>query len=335
MRAVARTTLALGDLLEIPIGIASATGSRDVRFDTAFPDGVARVQQFVHPEHERTMYEPPTDAPTLGDVLEAENTVELAAWAHALTPVDVPEVIHETVKGVRVGDRFRVVPPSELEYASAATHLDTVELLEFIDYRRVPTDRLTGSFYIQPDPGFAKPLRVVIEAMRAEGKAMLVKWSVKTRQRLGVIRAREIDGAWVLLLNGVVFAADWRKPDEKVLEPAQVEAVDERAVNAARQIIRSHAGTGEALEKAADDLPGLLTEVVARAHDGTFDDPVQVLMLAADFRDEGFATRADELVAWAENRWPKLAEQRKALTRVIAEGGDADRLADIAATILA
>lgn len=316
MRAVARTTLELGDLLEIPVGIAPATGSQEIKFETAFPDGVKRVQQFVHPERSRTLYEPPpTDD---GDELDPTE-VPLSD----LTPVEVPEAIDATVKGVYVRDRFRVVPPSELEYAKVATALDAIELLEFIDYRRVPTARLSGFFFVQPDPGFAKPLRVVIDAMRAEGKAMLVKWSVRSRQRLGVIRARkdEDSGEFVLVLNGVVFANELRKPDAQVLEPSTIEAVDERAVNSAREIIRSLSGTGEALDTAEDDLPKLLTEVVERAHDGLYDDPHRVIQLAQSYRAAEFDERAKQLIAWAEQRWPALVEKRQEVTRVIAEGG--------------
>jgi non-homologous end joining protein Ku len=337
MRAVARTTLELGDLLKIPVGIVPATGSRDVRFDTAFPDGTPRVQQYVHPVRERTLYQLPQP--------DATGEVPTSVPFDALAPVAVPEVVHEAVKGVRVGDDFRVIPPSEIEYAEAVTHLEAVELLEFIDYRRVPTDRLSGFFYVQPDPGFAKSLRTIIEAMRHEKRAMLVKFTVRKRQRLGVIRAREDSpGKWILVLNGVAFAAEVRAPDERVLEPAMVEEVDERSVEAARRIIRAHSGPGETLDTARDELPDLLGEIARRAQEGIFDDPVRVLMFAADIREaeraersDGHTPRADGLVEWAEARWPRLVEQRTAITRVLAEGGADvdDRLADLAQTILA
>jgi non-homologous end joining protein Ku len=329
MRAVSRTTLTLGELLEIPIGIVPATGSQEVRFDTAFPDGTKRVQQYAHPTKTRTLYELP-DHSTLGELAQDDGGGGGVISTELLNPIEVPEVIAEAVKGVRIGDDFRVVPPSELEYAQAATHLETVQLLEFIDYRVVPTDRLTGTFFVQPDPGFARPLRTIMRALRDENAAMLVKWSVKTRQRLGVIRVRkDPDTAKdVLVLNGVVFAADMRKPDAQVLEPATVEVVDQRdadaAVLAARQIIRAHHGTGKALDTAEDDLPGVLTEIVERAHDGLFDDPARVLELASLFRtqDPPLNTRAEHLVAWAELRWPELVAKRVEVEHVIAEGGD-------------
>jgi hypothetical protein len=159
-------------------------------------------------------------------------------------------------------------------------------------------------------------------AMRRDGNALLVKWAARSRQRLGVIRVRKTEsGKDALLLNDVTFAADWREADDRVLAPAAVESVDERAVAAACAILAEHHGTGEALDTAEDDLPALLTEVVERAHDGLYDDPVRVLELAAAYVEDGLTVRADELVAWAEARWPDLAEQREAVARVIAEGG--------------
>lgn len=311
-RATTRTTLTLGDLLEIPIGVVPATGSsEELRFDTAAPDGAARKQVFVHPNVTETLYRIPPGA--LDDL--SPDPAEFDA-------VEVPEVVTQTVKGVRVGDTFRQVPESEIEYATAATKLDSVELLEFIDYRLVPTDRLAGAFYLQPDPGFAKPLAVLMAAMRRDGKAMVVRWAARSRQRLGVIRVRNTAGGDVLLLNDVVFAAQWREPDDRVLEPAAVEALDERSVAAAVKIITSHHGTGKSLDAAEDELPALQRVIVERAHDGLFDDPARVLELAATFTDDGLGERADRLVAWAEGRWPELVEKRQEVAHVIAEGGD-------------
>lgn len=313
MRAVTRTTLTLGNLLQIPVGIAAATGSQEIRFETALDDGTKRVQQFVHPTRSRTLLAPPAD----GDLTDAK--------AADLEPVAVPEVVDTVCKGVYVGDTFRRVPPSELDYAKAATKLDRVELLEFVDYRRVPTDRLDGAFYVQPDPGFARPLRTLMRAMRADGKAMLVKWSLRDRQRLGVIRVREIDGEDVLLLNAVTFAAQWRAPDEQVYEPARVEvdaAEEARAVAAAQRIIVSYHGTGEALDTAEDELPNLLIEVVQRAHDGVYDEAVRTLELAAQYRADGLTERAAQLVRWAEDRWTHLVVVHEQVDKIVAEGGD-------------
>lgn len=310
MRATVRTTLALGQLLEIPIGVASATTKDDVKFDNAAPDGAPRVQQFVHPERTRKLYDlaPGTDLDAIAE--------------DDLVPVEVPEVVADVVKGVRVGDDFRVVPPSEIEYATAATFLDRVELLEVIDYRKVPTDRLGGAHWIQPDPGFARPLAVLMAALKRDGNAMLVKWSARSRQRLAVIRVRHTPRGDALMLNDVTYAAQWREADDRVLEPGKVKDLEERAINAACAILADHHGTGKALETAEDELPALHVEIVERAHDGLYDDPMRVLELAAHYRATKLDERADRLVEWAVARWPQLAERRKEVARVIAEGGD-------------
>jgi len=317
MRAVSRTTLALGDLLEIPIGVVAATGTDDITFDTAAPDGAPRVQQYVHPDRSRTLYAPPPGV----NLDELDDDAFEALQIGDLTAVEVPEVLDESIKGKRVGDTFRVVPPSEIEYATAATKLDRVELLEVIDYRKVPTDRLAGAFWLQPDPGFERPFRTLMVAMRRDGNALLVKWAAKSRQRLGVIRVRSTPEGDALMLNDVTFAANLRPASDQVLAAASVEALDERAVTAACAILADLHGTGEALATARDDLPELLTKIVEHAHEGIYDDPARVLELAATFGD-GLDERHDRLVLWAEARWPELADKREEVERVIADGGE-------------
>lgn len=331
MRAVSRTTLALGDLLEIPVGIAPATGTEEIKFDTAAPDGAPRKQLYVHPEHVRTLY----DLEAMWDAhpgnMDLDNLPEDALNDLA---VEVPEPVEDTIKGKRVGDTFRVIPPSEIDYASAATKLDRVELLEVIDYRRVPTDRLAGAFYVQPDPGFERPLATLMAALRRDGNAMLVKWVARSRQRLGVIRVRKTAAGDVLMLNDVTFAAQWREPDDRVLSPGQVEGLDERAIAAACEILAGHHGPGAALATAEDDLPELLTEILERAHDGLYDDPARVLELAAHYGDQELHERATLLKVWAEQRWPELAEKRKEVEQAIAEGGEPGDVGERLAAIL-
>jgi non-homologous end joining protein Ku len=325
MRATTRTTLTLGDVLKIPIGIAAATGSDDVKFDVACGDGRPRQQQYVHPDRTRTLYELAEGDLTLSELSDAD----LGRIRHDdFTDVQVPEVVEDedTIRGVRVGDTFRVVPPSEFDFAKAATDLGAIELLEVIDYRAVPTDRLAGAYWIQPDTGFARPLRTLMAAMRDDKTAMVVKFAVRSRQRLGVIRVRKTDGGKdALMLSGVVFASQWRDADAQVLEPAGIESVDERAVVAAREILAGYRGPGTTLATAVDDLPELHKAIVERAHDGLYDDPVRVLTYAAELiHGDGYVERGTRLIAWAAARWPDIAEEgkREEVERAIADGGE-------------
>lgn len=309
MRAVSRTTLKLGDLVEIPIGIVAATGSQDIEFETATLDGAKRVQQYVHP----------TNTKSLLEITGGENGG--TEWPDDFSEVEVPEVVVDTIKGMRIGDEFRRIPESEIEAERNGTALASVEVLEFIDYRKVPTDRLKGSFWIQPDPGFDKPLGTILTAMRKSHTAMVVKYMVRSRQRLGVIRARAVPNTteFALLLNDVVFADMWRAPDDRILAPGAV-VPDERAVASALQVIDSMKGDGKSLETARDDLPEALTTIVERTVEGIYENPVTVLELVSEYRAKDLNLRADELTAYAEERWPDLAEKRKAVADAIASG---------------
>lgn len=248
MRAVSRTTLRLGDLIEIPIGIANATSSRDVRLDTAITaTGRKRQQVFIDPEgwQEHDIVDPDT-----GDVER----------------ITVPTILDDDAcsKGVFVGDTFHPIAEDEIAKVRADQKLDAVEVLEFIDYRRVPTDRLVGSYWIQPDPGFAKPQATLMAAMRKAGRAMLVKFNVRDRQHLGVIRVRKTPGGDALLLNGVAFAASWNEPDEQVLAASNVQVADS-AVTAALTIIEHMSGDGEAFATARDELIPAMESLIEQA----------------------------------------------------------------------
>lgn len=320
MRATTRTTLVLGQLLEIPVGVCAAIDNQDVKFDTAGPDGEKRVQQFVHPTLGRRML--PLGDGGVDDALEGaiDDMIEF-----------VPDVVDETIKGIRVGDSFLVVPPSELEFADAATVISRVELLEVIDYRKVPTDRLTASYWIQADEGFAGPLGVLIAAMRREGTAMLVKWSARSRQRLGVIRVRRTPEGDALLLNNIAFADQWKAPDNRVLEPGAIADVDPKAVDAACEILRAFHGRGDALDETFDELPAMLKAIIETAASGVYADQVKTLERVALYVKDGQVERAARLHTWAEEQWSELDEKRQEVEEAIAAGGDGigERLAAI------
>lgn len=311
MRAVTRTNLALGDL-HIPIGVCPATGSDDIRFDTAAPDGTKRHTQYVHESETRTLRA--VDDP-------------------AAEPIEVPKVLNGSIKGVRIGEDFREVPPSELDYAKAVTAMPTIELLEVIDYRRVPTERMTGGHWIQPDKMFERSLAILIEALRRDGHAMLVKWSARDRQRLGIIRVRVTDDGPALMLNDVTFAAQLRKPNDQVLAAGRITELDERSVNAAQNLLAQYRGPGRMLDEATDDLIAVHTDLVQNAHQGVYEDPAQTLAFAASLHRDGLRERADRLVQWAEARWPQVAAARDEIDRVIAAAGDdtAEQLATLVA----
>lgn len=315
MRAVSRTTLSLGDLLEIPISICAATGSNDLKWASGIRPG-------TEPEDDE---QPETVEEVAAEVVEDDEVAEEAAE---------PQPVY--VKGYKVGDALREVPTSEFEWAAAFAQLSSVEVLEFCDYRRVPTDRLTGSFYVQPDPAFDRPLGVLMAAMQKSKRSMVVKFSVRSRQHLGVIRVRTTSGGPVLLLNAVVFADEWREPDARVLAPSEALAtVDPRAVEHALEIIADLSGNGSSLTDARDGLVVEHTRIAERAIEGVYDSPETVLGLAAAIREDekGSVERALRLGEYVAERWPDAVDATK-VEKAIAAGGTDGKVAERLAALV-
>lgn len=319
MRAVSRTTLSLGDLLEIPISICAATGSNDVKFPSGWRKG--------------------TEPDELEPEAVADPDDEIAADLEAALEDEDEGVEPVAVKGVKVGNHIAEVPDSELEWAAAVSQLGRVEVLEVCDYRQVPTDRLAGSFWIQPDPAFDKPLATLMAAMRQMKRAMIVKYTVKSRQRLGVIRVRKTGNGpqdLAFLLNAVVYSAEWRKPDKRVLAPAAALAeVDPRAVQHAVALLTDLAGDGSSIDEATDRLIVEHEQIAENAIGGRYESPAEVLKLAAELAERPVhAERAHRLMGYLAERWPDFEAQREQAVAILAEGGDdvKDRLAALAPT---
>jgi non-homologous end joining protein Ku len=260
MRASAKTTLILGDLLQVPIGLVPVIDDPTPKLTKA-PEPTAAEPDEV-PEAPRELA-----APTAEDAFAALD-------AEADGP-DKPEVPAFT-KGIKTGRGkdavFHPIPDALLDEAREETRVESVEVVEFIDYRRVPTDRLTGSYYVQPDKGFARPLRTIMDAMRLRGRAAVVRFAVRDKEQLGVVRVRKTDKGDVLLLNTVAFAASWREPDAAILAAAEADAPSEQQVEAAAGLLDALAGDGATLKEARDEYAVRLAGLVERAQDGEWDD---------------------------------------------------------------
>lgn len=157
-------------------------------------------------------------------------------------------------RAVRVGDDHVVrIPQPELdaiEQASKDLYSD-MQVLETIDYRQVPTERIVGSYWLQPAAGSAKGLALLAGALRDTGKVAVVKWISTSREKLGVIRVRGAEGSRALLLSELAFDNDFLQADADALEINNT-TVDERSLQVARGLIESFArAAGD--ERAIDD----------------------------------------------------------------------------------
>lgn len=142
-------------------------------------------------------------------------------------------------RAVRVSDdRVIRLPQDELDAIEEASkgEWEQMQVLECIDYRQVPTERIVESYWLQPAAGSAKGLALIAGALRETDKVMVVKWVATSREKLGVIRVRGTAGERALLLSELTFHNDFLVADDDALEINNVE-VDERSHTVAVDLI--------------------------------------------------------------------------------------------------
>lgn len=262
MRASAKTTLILGDLLQVPVGLVPAIDDPTPKLSNA----PAPVQPEVADDEPRTIPTPTAD----------DDIARVAADAEVADDEDEDEAVPAYTKGIKTGRGkdavFHPIPDALLAEAKEDTRIDGLSVIEFVDYRRVPTDRITGSYYVQPDKGFARPLRTIMDAMRLRQRAAVVKFAVRDRQQLAVIRVRKTKKGDVLFLNTVAFARSWREPDAAIMAAAEADAPSPEQVEAAASLLDALAGDGAAIAEQSDTYVERLTDLVERAQEGEWDD---------------------------------------------------------------
>lgn len=141
-------------------------------------------------------------------------------------------------RAVRVSDDIVIrLPQDELDAIEQASkdRWGRMEVLEAIDYRQVPTERIDGSYWLQPSAGSAQGLYLLHRALSEQDKVAVVKWVSTSREKLGVIRPRRVGGKRALLLSELVFANDFAEPDEDAL------AINEAEVMMAERDPEGHA----------------------------------------------------------------------------------------------
>jgi non-homologous end joining protein Ku len=188
------TSIDFGDY-ELSVSLVKATRSRDIKA-----------------EYVRDQASKPD--PDTGEVqVKPEKTTMTGSTGG--TRQQAPDVY----KAVRLSDeKVLRLPEDRLEEIVEASKREgeTMRVLEAIDYRQVPTERIVGTYYLQPRAGTAKGCRMLFEGLRETDLCAVVKWVSSSREKLGVIRARKIDGKSVLHLSELAFANDAAEVDDDV-----------------------------------------------------------------------------------------------------------------------
>lgn len=193
-------------LFAFPVQICKASDDREVRLDTAAPDG-SPVEQV----YRNTL---------TGDLVERA----------------------DLIKGVRSGDSFSQIPRESLTAIDEALKSDEIVVERTVDLDSVPFDRVTDTAYLQVPAkgGSAKSYHLLYEALQGQAKpkrparALRVTFTSRTRQKVGVIYADTEREALVMV--SIRFAASVRQPDEQIVCHMQAD-VDKALVGKTRAVI--------------------------------------------------------------------------------------------------
>lgn len=300
-RASSRTVLTFG-LVKAPVALYKTDGKdADLpEFETAGPHGGAlrlkEVPVEARPE-EVPVGDPlaPIETETLDPVMSAieAEAVPDAYVNFGTEEVTVPattrsilveeghgdaEVLPEDRrKGLRLEDGF-VDLTDQLRSIENRTKLEEMRVVSFIRVEQVPRDRILGSYWIAPEEGAGRALRLLFEAMRFQRRVAVVKWTKRTRQSLGVVVPHRSGALQVLQVN---WAEAYLQPDAKVLSIQQA-AVREEEVRAAAELVRAMSDSKASLDEQEDDAVRLRRELVAEVEAGKRPDPMPSRPVPAD-----------------------------------------------------
>lgn len=228
MKAIANTTISLG-LINLPVGICKATGElEDVKFNLGDSQGRRLTQQYVDPD---------------GKVVATEDQTK-AIDGH-------------------------VIDKDAIEAIAERTKLPNLTITKVEDRARFDAEayRITGHYYLQSTKktGNVNAYKLFVDALKAENKVAVTKFTFRTRQQLMVIWPTD-DG--LLAASTLAFESDVREPDENV-RGHLAGTYTEGELSMARQLLSALSdGAVDPLAGDTDEAVTLRHELVEQAKQG-------------------------------------------------------------------
>jgi DNA end-binding protein Ku len=157
-------------------------------------------------------------------------------------PADGEEVSYEDlVKGYEIApDRYVIIEPDELA-SLEPTKTRTIEIEDFVELAEIDPLYYDHPYYLVPGPGGAKPYRLLLDAMREEGRVAIARVVIRSREQL--VAVRPIGD--VLGMATMNFADEIVDPEHLDELPGEEIATTDRELAVARQLIDSLAGPFE------------------------------------------------------------------------------------------
>lgn len=208
---------------------------------------------------------------------DANGALVAGQFEQVLVEAGTGEVVeHDDVRrGIRLDDGRFIDCTDQLAAIEMRTKLDRIEVVKCIDSTRIRRQRVLGARYVGgQDPESIAKLRLLYEGLKRRREVAVVKYTLRSRQYLGVIEA---DGrAGVLVLLDLVWSEDWRDVPAKAAAIAKV-AVPEAQIDAMADLLGALHGTVDVLDELRDDAIALREELLALAQAGEMGDVVEPL----------------------------------------------------------
>ena len=256
-----RTTAISWGVFQVAVSMKKAEGSRDIKTEYVNAQGETVLQS--------------------GERSKAKGKAKKSSLANPESKIHpIVEKPDKPDRAVRISKDTVVRLPAdaldEIEETSKAMY-PAMEVLETIDYRKVPTERIKGSYWLQPDQGSAKGLLLIHMALADTDKVAVVKWVGTSVEKLGVIRPRWVNGQRAMLLSELAFANDFMAPDDDALEINNVEGVDSdspaylSAINLVTSFSRPVKGGDGQIDKASNSAVDARIELMERLQEEQLD----------------------------------------------------------------
>jgi DNA end-binding protein Ku len=199
-RAIWTGAISFG-LVNVPVKLYSATSPKTVRFHQVSSKTGTRIRQ------QRV-------DPSTGDEVAYD----------------------DIVKGYEIGpDRYVLISSEELESLDPkATR--TIDIEEFVDLQEIDPVYYDHSYYLAPAAGGAKAYRLLLDAMREEGKVGIGRVVLRSKQQLCALRP----SGDVLALSTMLYGDEIVPPDRlDELDAVEEAEASDRELRMAEQLIES------------------------------------------------------------------------------------------------
>lgn len=163
-----------------------------------------------------------------------------------LSPIRLARICKEEEKEIPYKDivkgyeyqkgEYVVISDEEFEQASIEK-TGLVEILAFVDESEIDSVYFEKPYYLEPDKNAGKPYALLRETLRKSKKVGLVKFVLKNREHLGVIKPYKD----AIVLNQLRFASEIREMEGLKLPSS--EEVEKKEVEMALKLVDQLTGT--------------------------------------------------------------------------------------------